>query len=381
MRGKIAIRSRLILWAAALLLLAGCGPRLQLPFEMEVGQHFDAVITKERRFSYDGDVVSSQRASLPVRIQVLEKNDKGFVTVWHHGCMGSEEIDSERAIIEQRLAGVSTGLLFFEGVDFNIQTDEFGRPWKLLNRFEVRGALGKRVETVQAEFDAITAAGAIDPVSAYNLSEILKRYKRFFIAEANLEVEMELLTEAILLTSFNGESLPLGGRERYSRERFNPFRAAPVSTSGHIAVTDLDEAAQRAWVEWSTEVEPESYKRSLAYLWPRLQAEPAKKRTRAWAKPEEIPDFDIRYFGLLDIDLATGLTRDAKLEARTTVENERHQTITRIVQQPASDTRLIPQAERSFTACRPRLQAALPEDARADRPGALAMLPLSRRRP
>ena len=327
MQGMTSARREIGPTAGALLLLGllgGCGPKLQLPFEMEAGQHFDVVITKEKRFSYDGETVSQEQASLPVQIEVREKNDKGFVTVWRHGCLGHEAIENEGSIFKQRTAGIATGLLFLEGLDYRIQTDELGRPRKLLNRFEVRGALGERVDTVQAELQSMVAAGGADPLLAHQLSEMLNSYQKFYIAEANLEVEIELLRHAILLSSFNGETLPLGGRERYTRESYNPFRAAPVSTSGHIAVTELDEARRRAWVEWSTEVDPESYKRSLAYLWPRLQPGPAK---RAWAKPEEIPEFDIRHFGLLDLDLVTGLTLEAKLESRTTVEQERYQTV------------------------------------------------------
>lgn len=357
MHGMTARRRAIALCAGVpllLVVLGGCGPRLQLPMKMRVGQHFDAMITEENRSSYEGEAVSQEEASLPVRIEVVEKNDKGFVTVWHHGCLKSDGIDSEGAIVEQRIAGITTGLLFLEGLDLKLQTDELGRPWKLLNRFEIRSALVKRFETLEAELEAIVAAQSIDPMTAYHFAGILNLQSRLYVSGANLAVELELLKYAFLLTSFNGESLPLSGRESYTREHYSPFRPSAVATSGHVAVTELDEARQRAWVEWSTEVDPESHKRSLAFVWPRMAREPS---TRPWAEPEEIPDFDVRSFGLLDLDLVTGLAREAKLESRTTVEKARYQTLTRIVQQPAKDRQVIPKGERSFSACRPKRQA------------------------
>lgn len=352
--GAISRPSLRSLFTAAIMpiLLSGCGATLQLPFKVAAGQHFEATVTREQRFSQGGEELLREQAAVPVQIQVIAENDEGFVFVWHYGCLKSDRVDSPRSYLEQRIAGIGTGLLLLEGFDLHIQTDEYGRPRKLLNRFELRAAVLKRVSALRAELQR--AAGK-DPVVGGPYERLfyeIESHDRFYAQEANLQVEMEILSDVLLLSAFNGEALPLGHRDDYTRQTFSPIHAAPITTTGHVAIADLDETAQKAWIEWGTSVDSESYKESLAYAWAAYRA-----GAGAEAASEEMPDFDIRHFGVFEVDLATGQTRDARIEQRSSVEGELLQKITRVVQEPVANGRVIPKSKRTPAACRPRPKA------------------------
>ena len=204
------------LWVAAALipiLLGGCGATLRLPSQVAVGQHFEAVVTREQRFSQGGDELFREQASIPVQIRVIEEKDDGFVHVWHYGCLKSDGVDSPRTFIEQRTAGLGTGLLLLEGLDLYIQTDEDGRPVKLLNRFQIRKAVTERILALKADLERTTGKGPVGSDRYQRLFYELESHARFYVMEANLQVEMEILSDALLLNSFNGEALPLGHRE------------------------------------------------------------------------------------------------------------------------------------------------------------------------
>lgn len=346
-------RSLLGFRAAAVLtslLLGACGATLRLPSQVAVGQHFEALVTREQRFSQGGEELFREQASIPVQIQVVEENDEGFVQVWHYGCLKSDSVDSPRAFLEQRTAGVGTGLLLLEGFDLYIQTDEDGRPIKLLNRFQVRRAVTERIDALKADLERSAGKGPVGAGQYQRLFYELESHARFYVMEANLQVEMEILSDALLLSSFNAESLPLGHREDYTRQSFSLFHATPITTSGHIAIADLDEEAQRAWVEWGTTVDSETYKESLATVWSTYSPDNG-------APPEQVPDFDIRHFGVFEVDLTTGQTREARIEQRSSVEGELLQKITRILQEPVENGRVVPRSKRTPAACRPRPQA------------------------
>ena len=343
-----AIRISLFL----LVLLAGCAPRLQLPFEVEVGERAAAEVTRAVRYRLDGEELQGYRGSLPVVIHTAEQNADGFIYIWHYGCIQSPTATSQREVVAQGFAGLETGLLLLEGLELRVQTDDEGRPVKLLNFAELRAVALARLAKLRAGVQALIDQ---DPARwsriAPRLEDIERKSNSFAEDKTDLYsqvtrrwIEADYLQDALLLSFVNAEALRLEGQELFVWRR---LPGDIFADEGLISVAELDQGEQQAWVEWQAPIDVEFAQKNLAMYRSR-----GGKRSRVdMAYRNKYASIGNDRFGLFQVDLETGLTQDARLEQRFTTPGTLDQKTFRIRKTPAIDGEATPLRPPGAEAC------------------------------
>ena len=336
-----------------LVLLAGCAPRLQLPFEVEVGERAAAEVTRAVRYRLDGEELQGYRGSLPVVIHTAERNADGFIYVWRYGCIQSAAATSQREVVAQGFAGLETGLLLLEGLDLRVQTDDEGRPVKLLNFAELRAVALARLANLRADVQALIDQ---DPARWSRIAPWFMDIERksnsyaedgsdFYAKQVVRRVETDYLQDALLLSFVNAEALRLEGQELFVWRRLpGDFFAE----EGLVSIAELDQRGQQAWVEWRAPVDLEFAQKNLAMYKPRAGGRISMVES---ARLDQLFGIGPDHFGLFQVDLETGLTQEARMERRSTTPETLQQKTFRIRKTPATDGEATPLRPPGAEAC------------------------------
>lgn len=262
---------------------------LSLSQHWAVGDAYTLELTKTRKRSQGGREGKELGTVTPVEVLVHADHEDGYSVRWTMG-------ESKFIGMNPEQAGFAADLLnMFQGVAFDMRTDEFGTPNALINEDQVR-------EHVYELFDKIEELALADGAPPAQLKQMLDPARGMLEGEM---LGMSVLREPSLYYFACGMQLEVGKVLEFEELLPNPFGGDAFPGSSQLLLESLDTEQNRAVLIHRLELDPEETSRIMLETFTRM----AKQMGGPVPKAEDLPEFEITDESEYDIDLVTGLPR------------------------------------------------------------------------
>jgi hypothetical protein len=265
---------------------------LVLTSDWPVGLRYSLELVKSREERKDGVVVKSGESTTPVDVELLAKDDEGYVCRWTLG-----RTRMTKGVGEKDAAMAERVLNAFEGLTLDMRLDATGSVQGFADDDGARKLIQQCVATLaKASPDGGAAAKQIEAA--------------FGAMDPNV-LGATMLREPTLMYVWCGSQFELGKKREYEDQLPNPFGGDPFPTRASIELVELRGA--EAVIEWKQRADPE---RTAQIMLASLKAM-ARKMGKPEPKVDELPKLAFEDRARFVFDVSVGLPRSAEW-SRTT---------------------------------------------------------------
>lgn len=273
-------------------------PEIRLTADWVVGTRYELELVKFRKDFQGDELVAERTSTTPVRIEVLERSEDGYLFSWTNGKTEMPNVPESTKAVAQAMAGL------VEGLELKLRMDEFGSFERLENEKEVLEKVEKAVDRIETYLSESGLEKAL-------VAQVVGQARQMIGNEAFTQ---SMLKEPIAFYMPSGGRFVLGELEVNDDLIGNPFGGDPFPAKNSICLTELREEEGLARIDWTMKLDPEEATRILT----ETISEMAKRMGQDPPAADELPSFEIGDETVYWYDLTTGVPRSV-VAARTIV--------------------------------------------------------------